>query len=236
MALNNPTELSDRDSAAHIRVAQKENPSTAQTEILRSMAGRNRPDDSAEYIADEGARGRCAIVRANQAMPSEDCKVHALVRRQLHRCSAGVDVNALTVHLDQKRKRFSADPVGGALRRLVFADPAFAAASADRRLPRIGRPAKAADQMALCRTTDRVSRITREFSMDRFGARRRVLLPRRMKRRRVWQDRHWMPMLRDAPVFLPLQRGHPAGDRNVRVSPESRPSGSCRTRDGAVHR
>ncbi len=65
--------------------------------------------------------------------------------------------------------------------------PAFAEASADSPL------AKAADQMALCRTTDRVSRITREFSMDRFAARRRVLLRRRMKRRRVWQDRHWMP-------------------------------------------
>ena len=105
---------------------------------------------------------------------AEDCKVHALVRRQLRRCSSGVDVDALAVHLDQKRKRFSADPVGGALRR-----PAFAESSAD------GPSAKAADQTALCRTADRVSRITREFSMDRFAARRRVLLRRRMKRRRV---------------------------------------------------
>src|SRR6476646_3777396 len=47
---------------------------------------------------------------------AEDCQVHALVRRQLHRCSAGVYVDALAVHLDQKRKRFSADPVGRALR------------------------------------------------------------------------------------------------------------------------
>ena len=71
----------------------------------------------------------------------------------------------------------------------AFADPALAASADD------GLPAKAADQMALCRTADRVSRITREFSMDRFAARRRVLLRRRMKlRRAVWQGRHWMPM------------------------------------------
>ena len=48
---------------------------------------------------------------------AEDCKVHALVRRQLRRCSSRVDVNALAVHLDQKRKRFPANPVGRALRR-----------------------------------------------------------------------------------------------------------------------
>ena len=145
---------------------------------------------------------------------AEDCQVHALVRRQLHRCSAGVDVDALAVHLDQKRKRFPADPVGRALRWSPSAD-----ASAE------GLSAMAADQMALCRTTDRVSRITREFSMDRFGARRRVLLRRRMKRRRpaaAGQDRHWMPTQRDAPVSSPSQSEHPAGDRNVRASPESR--------------
>ena len=52
---------------------------------------------------------------------AENREVHpaaaGLVRRQLRRCSSGVDVNALAVHLDQKRKRFPANPVGGALRR-----------------------------------------------------------------------------------------------------------------------
>src|SRR6476660_9053842 len=48
---------------------------------------------------------------------AKDRKIHVLVRRQLRRCASGVDVNALAVHLDQKRKRFPADPVGGVLRR-----------------------------------------------------------------------------------------------------------------------
>jgi len=60
----------------------------------------------------------------------------------------------------------------------------------------------AADQMALCRITDRALRVTREFSIDRFAARRPVLLRRLMKRRparrtlaegwRAWQDRQWI--------------------------------------------
>ena len=102
---------------------------------------------------------------------AEDCQVHALVRRQLRRCSSGVDVDALAVHLNQKRKRFSADPVGGALRRPAFANLG-------------GSLVEGADQMALCRKPIVCRRTTREFSMDRFAARRRVLLRRRLKRRR----------------------------------------------------
>ena len=65
-------------------------------------------------------RSRAACNRAREsgkAMP-RIARSTSLVRRQLHRCSSGVDVNALAVHLDQERKRFPADPVGGALRRL----------------------------------------------------------------------------------------------------------------------
>src|SRR5206468_12540128 len=36
--------------------------------------------------------------------------------RQLRRCSAGIDVNALAVDFDEKRQRFSANPIGRALR------------------------------------------------------------------------------------------------------------------------
>jgi hypothetical protein len=51
---------------------------------------------------------------------SEDSKIHpaatGLARRQLRRCSAGIDVNALAVDFDEKRQRFSANPIGRALR------------------------------------------------------------------------------------------------------------------------
>ena len=72
MAENNPGGLSDREFAAQTRVAQKENPSAAQIEIRRSTAERNRPDDSAEYIADAGARGPRATVRGNPATPCRE--------------------------------------------------------------------------------------------------------------------------------------------------------------------
>jgi len=62
----------------------------------------------------EGGVQSCARIGQCHA---EDCKVNVLVRRQLHRCASGVDVNALAVHLNQKRKWLAADPVGRVLRR-----------------------------------------------------------------------------------------------------------------------
>ena len=70
----------------------------------------------------EGGVQSCARIRQCHA---EDCQIHALVRRQLRRCASGVDVDALAVHLDQKRKWFPADPVGGALRRLALQPQRF---------------------------------------------------------------------------------------------------------------
>jgi hypothetical protein len=47
---------------------------------------------------------------------AQDREIYMFVRRQLRRCSTGINVNALPVYFDQKRQRFSANPIGRALR------------------------------------------------------------------------------------------------------------------------
>ena len=69
MAENNPAGSTDRDSAAHTHVEREENPLVVRTEILRSTAGRNRPDDSVGRIAAADVRALRPAVRANRAMP-----------------------------------------------------------------------------------------------------------------------------------------------------------------------
>ena len=71
MAENNPAELTDCDSVAHTRVAQKENRSVGRIEILRSTAERNRPGGSVKYIAAAERCERCGhrARESGNAMP-----------------------------------------------------------------------------------------------------------------------------------------------------------------------
>ena len=69
MAENNPAGLTGCDSAAHTRVPQKGNRSVVRIEILRLMAGRNRPGGWVKRIAAADGRALRQVVHANRAMP-----------------------------------------------------------------------------------------------------------------------------------------------------------------------
>ena len=167
----------------------------------------------------EGGVQSCARIRQRHA---EDRKIHALVRRQLRRCSSGVDVNALAVHLDQKRKRFPADPVGRALRRSRLhrrfgGHACCEGGRSNGTLP--NNRSCVADNTRIFHGP--IRRTSPGFTASPDEA------PARLARSTLDAD-----AMRRARVFA-ITAGTSSSDRNVRASPESRP---LLARDGAVHR